>query len=175
MASISTKTGDMGTTSLLFNKRVSKADPRVRFYGALDEAAAHITAARALVTPEDAAVLRTVQERLVYATAEAATAPEHIEALKSSYEVVSETDSQFLEKLIHELEAKGMKFKGWVEDLQPGYVNLELARTVIRRAETQAVELMEKEELRAELLAYLNRLSDFLWIFARKPGIDESS
>jgi len=172
--SISTKTGDDGTTSLLFGKRVSKASPRVRFYGALDELSACITAGRSHITnAADRDKLRAVQERLVQATAEAATPPENLEAFLSSFKPIGDEDLVFLEAEIHRMEADGVKFNGWVEDLQPGYAQLDLARTICRRAESIAFELAQTETIRIELLTYLNRLSDFLWIFAR-AGRSES-
>lgn len=170
MASISTGKGDAGETSLLFGQRVSKAALRVRFYGAMDEVAVHLTAARAVLPGPDSLLVREVQERFVYACSEAATPPDRFEDFARKFPSIGPEDCARLETEITALEEAGISFGGWVEDIDPRYVHLELARAVMRRAESLGVELSQKEKVRPELLAYLNRLSDFFWILARKPS-----
>jgi len=170
--SIVTKTGDQGTTGLMYNRRVSKCHPRVESYGAVDELNGAIGLARA--TAEHDFVrdnLFSIQKDLVILMGELATMAEDLPRyLKDGYSLVTAEMTARLEKLIREIEAQKITYKGWAT---PGAslhsAALDLARTTCRRAERRACALQEAAELRnPEILIYLNRLSDLLWLFARR-------
>jgi cob(I)alamin adenosyltransferase len=169
--SIVTKRGDRGTTALMYNRQVSKCHPRVEAYGAVDELNAAIGLARA-ATPHNLLRqnLASIQADLVLLMGELATAPEDLPRyVKDGHSLVTPAMTATLEKWIAELEAAKVSGKGWA---MPGAntesAALDLARTVCRRAERRACALQEAGELRnAEIVVYLNRLSDLLWVLAR--------
>jgi cob(I)alamin adenosyltransferase len=169
--SIATKTGDQGTTALMYNRRVPKDDPRVEAYGSVDELNAAIGLARA--TADDQFVrqsLLDVQKDLVVLMGELATSPEDLERyLKDGFSQLSPQHTAKLDKLIAELESRNISFRGWAT---PGAsvhsAALDLGRTVCRRAERRVCSLQRDGSLRnAEMVVYLNRLSDLLWLLAR--------
>ena len=169
--SIITKTGDKGTTGLMYNRRVSKCNPRVEAYGVVDELNAALGMARA--TAEDDFVtqnLLAIQKELVILMGELATTPEDLERyVKDGYTVVTPEMTARLEKLAKEIEGQNITFHGWAT---PGgnlaSAALDVARTICRRAERHVCGLEETRQLHnAELLIYLNRLSDLLWLLAR--------
>ena len=169
--SIATKTGDNGTTALMFNRRVSKTHPRVEAYGSVDEANTAIGMARA--TAEHDFVrdnLLAVQKDLIILMGELATLPDDLPRyLKDGYTRVTPEMTVKLDQLIKQIEAQNVSFKGWAT---PGAtVNaaaLDVARTTCRRAERRICALQEADQLpNPEILVYLNRLSDALWLLAR--------
>src|SRR6267378_2790764 len=169
--SIVTKTGDQGTTGLMYNRRVSKCHPRVEAYGAVDELNASIGLARA--TAEHDFVrdnLLIIQKDLVIVMGELATEVEDLSRyVKDGYSLVTTGMTLKLEEIVKEIEAQGISFKGWAT---PGAnmhsAALDMARTIARRAERRACALQETDQLRnPEIIVYLNRLSDLLWLFAR--------
>ena len=169
--SIVTKTGDSGATGLMYNRRVSKCHPRVEAYGAVDEINAAIGMARA--TAEQDFVrdnLLAIQKDLVVLMGELATLPDDLPRyVKDGFKLVAPGMTGTLEKIIKEIEAQKIAYKGWAT---PGAtVNsgaLDVARTVCRRAERRVCALQEAGQLQnAEIVIYLNRLSDMLWLFAR--------
>jgi cob(I)alamin adenosyltransferase len=169
--SIATKTGDSGTTGLMYNRRVSKCHPRVEAYGTVDELNAAIGMARA--TAEHDFVrdqLLAIQKDLVILMGELATSVDDLPRyVKDGYSLVTSNLTTKLDLLIQEIEAQNITYKGWAT---PGTtVNsaaLDLARTIGRRAERRACALHESGQLQnAEIIIYLNRLSDLLWLFAR--------
>jgi cob(I)alamin adenosyltransferase len=169
--SIVTKTGDQGTTGLMYNRRVSKCHPRVEAYGAVDEINAAIGMARA--TAEKDFVrdnLLMIQKDLVVLMGELATLPEDLPRyVKDGFLLVTPELTAKLEKVVAEIEAQKIAYKGWAT---PGATvhsaALDVARTVCRRAERRVCVLEEAKQLHnAEIIIYLNRLSDLLWLFAR--------
>jgi cob(I)alamin adenosyltransferase len=169
--SIVTKTGDQGTTGLMFNRRVSKCHPRVQAYGTVDELNAAIGLARATATEKFLGEnLEMIQKDLVALMGELATLPEDLERyVKDGYAVLTGKMTERLEGLVKEIEAQKISFKGWAT---PGgsvhSAALDVARTVCRRAERDVCALKETGQLaNDEILIYLNRLSDLLWLFAR--------
>jgi len=169
--SIITKTGDNGTTGLMYNRRVSKSHPRVEAYGAVDELNAAIGLARA--TAEDEFIKETllsVQKDLVMLMGELATAHEDLDRYrKEGYKIVTSQMTSRLEQIAAELEAQSISFHGWATPgANPSSGTLDLARTVGRRAERRTCALLESRELNnCEIVTYLNRLSDLLWLLAR--------
>lgn len=169
--SIATRTGDSGTTGLMYNRRVPKSHPRVEAYGAVDETNSAMGMARATAT--DAFVsanLLAIQKDLVTIMGELATAKEDIERYtKDGYPRVTQELTAKLDALVKTIEDQSVTFKGWAT---PGMtVNsaaLDVARTACRRAERRVFALHEAGEIRNdEILVFLNRLSDLLWLFAR--------
>ena len=170
--SIVTKTGDYGTTALMFNRRVSKCDARVEAYGTVDELNAALGLARASVP--DAVLseqLQSIQQDLILLMGELATAPEDLPRLaQSGLRQTSPTMTARLDGWVREVEAKQISFSGWAlpGGNLPGAA-LDLARTVCRRAERRVCALHEAKQLaNPEAIVYLNRLSDLLWLFARQ-------
>jgi cob(I)alamin adenosyltransferase len=169
--SIATRTGDAGTTGLMYNRRVSKSDPRVDAYGSVDELNAALGLARANTDREDAREqLQTVQNDLIPLMGELATLAEDLERyVRDGYSRINPEATVKLDRWIAEIEAQNISFRGWAT---PGSSRasaaVDLARTVCRRAERQVCALQENGQLRnPEILVYLNRLSDWLWLLAR--------
>ena len=173
MASITSRKGDRGTTSLAGGKRVPKNHPRVCAYGEVDELSALLTAARASVSGEDAATLKDIQGRLLKLTAELACPPEEAEAFFAKRPRLDAGDLAALDEDAARLEAMGVSFRDWLEPIARDYALIEVARAVCRRAERSAWTLAEKEAVRPELMQFLNRLSDVLWLLARKPDAEQ--
>jgi cob(I)alamin adenosyltransferase len=170
--SIVTKTGDKGTTGLMFNRRVSKCHPRVEAYGCVDELNAALGVARAAATDDFVtANLPVIQKDLVLLMGELATAVDDLPRyVKDGYSLVSPQLTAKLDQLVKELEAQKISFKGWAT---PGAnvssAALDMARTVCRRAERRVCKLHEAAQLQnAEIIVYLNRLADLLWLLARR-------
>ena len=169
--SIVTKTGDDGTTALMYGRRVPKTHPRVEAYGCVDELNAALGHARA--TAKDQWVrdnLLPIQKDLVTLMGELALLPEDLPRYtKDGYPLFTADLVMKLDDLAKTIEAQKIHFKGWAT---PGAtVNsaaLDLARTTCRRAERRVCAL-EQAGARAkqEIVVYLNRLSDVLWLLAR--------
>ena len=169
--SIVTKTGDSGTTALMYGRRIPKNHPRVEAYGAVDELNAAMGLARALATEDfiQQNVLA-IQKDLVGLMGELSVWPEDMPRyVKDGYPTVTARMTGNLEKLVREIESQNISFKGWAT---PGHsansAALDVSRTVCRRAERRVCALKERvEPLNPEIVIYLNRLSDLLWLFAR--------
>ena len=167
MARIYTRTGDKGETSLFGGARVSKDDPRIRAYGAVDELSAFVGYARQSVADTELAeLLADVQNNLFDMGADLATPPDS--KLREALPMLSEDDSKKLEGWIDDYDAKLPPLNSFI---LPGgteaAARLHLCRTVCRRAEIALVALRGRETLRQENLVYLNRLSDLLFVLAR--------
>lgn len=170
--SIVTKTGDDGGTALMYGRRVPKNHPRVETYGTVDELNAALGLARATtdknVIHEN---LLAIQKDLVVLMGELAVMPEDLlRYAKDGYSVVTPALTVKLDALVREIEAQAVSLKGWAT---PGATlnsaALDMARTVCRRAERHACALKEAGELKnTEIVIYLNRLSDLLWLMARQ-------
>jgi cob(I)alamin adenosyltransferase len=167
---IYTRTGDDGTTGLFGGSRRSKADLRVEAYGTVDEANASIGVARAAGLPPDMdAVLATVQSELFTLGAELGCTPGTETKLKMA--LLDGAASERLERAIDAAEAGLPPLKTFV--LPAGTVAaaaLHVARCVVRRAERRVVATGGEAPVRAELVVYLNRLSDLLFTFARRAN-----
>ena len=169
--SIATRTGDRGTTGLMYNRRVSKCHPRVAAYGTVDELNSAIGMARAL-TPHRwlGDNLLPIQKDLVTVMGELATAVDDLERYaRDGFPLVAPELTKRLDNLVAEIEAQKIAFKGWATPgATPDAAALDLARTIARRAERHVCALQETDELRnPEIIVYLNRLSDLLWLMAR--------
>jgi len=169
--SIATKTGDSGMTGLMYNRRVSKCHPRVKAYGSVDELNAALGLARA--TSEHDFVTKNLlltQKDLVILMGELATLSEDRERyVKDGYSLVNPEMTARLDQWVKSIEGQNVSFKGWAT---PGATlnsaALDVARTVCRRAERHVCALQEAGQLQnAEIIVYLNRLSDALWLLGR--------
>jgi cob(I)alamin adenosyltransferase len=173
-----TKTGDTGTTSLFGGTRVPKHHIRIESYGTVDELNSHI----GLIRDQDINVLYKnvlieVQDRLFTVGAILATPPEK-EVLKNGQKRLQnlgilETDIEFLENEIDSMEDSLPPMTHFV--LPGGHTTVSychIARCVCRRAERLAVHLHEIEPTDELVIKYLNRLSDYLFVLARKLSHD---
>lgn len=167
MAKVTIGTGDTGYTSLLGDTRVPKYDPRPDTYGTVDEATSALGLARALTQDSHARELILSMQRDLYVLmAELATPPENLDA------VGMRITSQHVQRLEHEEQALQREIHIPERFVIPGDTvdgaTLDLARTVIRRAERMTAKLLHDHVTEnAEVVRYLNRLSDVVFILAR--------
>jgi len=175
---IYTRKGDDGTTSLWYGGRVAKNDARTEAYGSIDEAGAALGVARSLCGPDDgelAADILRVQGELFVAGAELATAPDAEGRLQEGISRIDDGMVEALEPVID-------RYMDRV-DLPPKFVitggttlsaQLDVARTVIRRAERRVVALRDGGELASDaVLRYLNRASDLAFAMARFADVPD--
>ena len=168
---IYTRTGDKGRTRLATGESVSKTDRRVEAYGAVDETNACLGLARlhtAAADPDLDAMLGRIQNELFDLGADLATPPKPDEAEGQALRIL---DSQ-VERLEAEIDALNTQLTALTSFILPGgtpaAAALHMARTVCRRAEREAVRLIETGAPVSEpAMGYLNRLSDFLFVAAR--------
>lgn len=175
--SIATKGGDTGQTSLVGGTRVSKGDMRVEAYGTIDELNSMMGFARSICEDVEVRDLTKAIQRELFAVGSAiAAAPDR----KKGAAPVTDDMVEALTAQVHRIEA----IEGILADWSlPGEhavaAAFEVARTICRRAERQVVRLVETEhEVDPQAIAYLNRLSDLLWLFGRllelRAGVDAS-
>lgn len=177
MVKIYTKKGDDGTTGLWYGGRVEKSGLRTDAYGTLDEACAALGVARALCDrsqEELASDIISLQNELFVAGAELATAPEAADRLEDG---ISRITAAMVDALDPEID----KYMARV-DLPPKFVipggnqlsaQLDVARTIVRRAERAVVRIKLADELAStEILRFLNRASDLVFAMARYADVD---
>ena len=173
-----TKTGDTGTTALFGGTRVSKHHIRIESYGTVDELNSHIGLIRDQeMNSHYKEVLIEVQDRLFTVGAILATPPEK-ETLKSGEKRLQnlgilESDIEFLENEIDKMEESLPPMTHFV--LPGGHTTVSychIARCVCRRAERLSVHLNDIEPTDELVIKYLNRLSDYLFVLARKLSLD---
>jgi cob(I)alamin adenosyltransferase len=169
-----TKTGDGGTTSLVGGKRVKKCDPRVESYGTVDELNSHVGLLAEYARPvseEIYAQLKAVQDDLFSIQTLLATEDE---ALYAKMPQIGDDDIKRLEGWIDAADATLPKLRSFVT--AGGSVagaQAHVARCVCRRAERRVVELTDFCQVAHELMRYLNRLSDYLFVISRKLVVSE--
>jgi cob(I)alamin adenosyltransferase len=174
---IYTRKGDAGTTGLLYGgERVSKSDLRTDAYGTVDEAVSALGLARALIGAATdrtearlAELVLRLQRELFVVGAELATHTENRGRLADAVSRVTSGMTVALEREIDELELLVEQPKEFVVPGESGIgAALDLARTTVRRAERRAVAVAEGGGLaESQVLAYLNRLADLLFVMAR--------
>ncbi|MGH2748104.1 MAG: cob(I)yrinic acid a,c-diamide adenosyltransferase [Actinomycetota bacterium] len=167
---IYTRKGDEGTTGLLYGGRVPKDDDRTEVYGTLDETVSALGVARAagLVTRVEDIVVR-IQREMFVAGAQLATAAENQAKLEDGVSKVTQAMTKQAEEDIDALtEEHPLPAEFVLPGETPGSAGLDLARSTVRRAERLAVK-MNRSGLVAdsEVLKYLNRVSDLLFVLAR--------
>lgn len=168
-----TKKGDSGETGLYGGSRISKNDIKVDTYGNIDESAAFIGAARALVkNKEIKEILYKIQEKFLVVGAHLASDKNGILKLKEKIEI---SDIENLEKIIDEYSKNLLPLYKFIipgENIESAA--LHVARTVVRRSERKIVALKESEEVAPEILKYINRVSDVLFVLARAVEDEEA-
>lgn len=180
MVKIYTKKGDDGTTGLWYGGRVEKSGLRTEAYGTLDEACSALGIARALCDSDHerlASDILALQNELFVAGAELATAPDAAERLEDGISRITPDMTDALDAVIDRYMAQ--------VDLPPKFVipggnlisaQLDLARTVVRRAERRVVTIQLAGELAStEILRFLNRASDLCFAMARAADVGEPS
>ena len=168
---IYTRRGDQGQTSLFSGERVDKDSPRVTTYGALDELNSVLGIALSFCRNQNVTdILRSLQHKLFEAGADLATTGN-----KRQVDRIKKADWQHLETLIDELQTQIPPLKKFIlPGGSPGAALIHLARAVCRRAEQLLVGLTKNEhDVNPEILIYLNRLSDLLFVLARFENILE--
>jgi cob(I)alamin adenosyltransferase len=173
--SIATTRGDSGQTGLAGGIRVSKADLRVETYGSIDELNTFLGFARSICqNKEIAAWTEEIQRTLFRVGSALATPPES----QKKPPVITAEDVDHLTTLVHQIEATEGILSDWsLPGAHTESAAYEIARTVCRRAERNVVRFVESgASVPAEVIAYLNRLSDVIWLFGRlievNAGID---
>ncbi len=170
MPRIYTRTGDDGTTGLLYGGRISKADLATEAYGTTDEAVAVLGLARSLSDDDTLREnLLALQRELFVVGADLATNPHERAKLTEEVSLVTERMVKRLEHRIDELVAqRPLPDTFIVPGANPSSAALDVARGVIRRAERRVVELERAErEVNPYVQPYLNRLSDLIFVLAR--------
>jgi len=164
--SIATQRGDGGQTGLAGGIRVSKANLRVEAYGSVDELNAHLGFARSICQNKEIATWTEEIQRTLFRVGSALATPSES---KKKQPKLSTEDVDKLTDLVHKIEATEGILADW--SLPGGHTEsaaYEIARTVCRRAERTAVRFVESGgAVQPEVLAYLNRLSDVIWLFGR--------
>lgn len=163
---IYTKTGDAGDTSLYGGERISKDSDRIVAYGTVDELNASCGSALALECPEPVAgMLRRIQSELFILGADLAT-PLHRDVKR-----IPRLSAEHVERLERDIDTLELHLPRLTAFIVPGGsaagAQLHMCRTVCRRAERAVVTLASKEEIGPVPVAYLNRLSDCLFVMAR--------
>lgn len=165
--SIATKRGDGGTTGLPGGVRVSKTHARVECYGTVDELISQMGFARAITHDDEIRTLaKQIQKELFKVGSAIGTAPE---SRKPAPEITAEMVDA-LETHVHRIEAMPGILGDWsIPGETAESAAMDVARTGCRRAERLAVRLFEDGQVtNPHILAYLNRLSDLLWLFGRQ-------
>ncbi|MBS3810432.1 MAG: cob(I)yrinic acid a,c-diamide adenosyltransferase [Halanaerobiales bacterium] len=162
---IYTRSGDKGKTSLYDNSRVLKDSVRVESYGTVDELNSYLGYARSLIEQKDVCkIIKDIQIELFNVAGELAT-PDSKDYPKK----VAQENIKQLEDIIDSF-IEGMGEKQFNKFIVPGSNRsssaLHVARTICRRAERRVISLANKEEIRGEIIRYINRLSDLIYILA---------
>jgi len=168
-----TKTGDKGTTGLIGGTRVKKSDLRLETYGTVDELNSYIGLIRSHdIDPHTQDILLKIQHRLFTVGGRLATDDRKLK--KASSLAVNEDDISLLEQEIDNMEENLPKQTHFVlpgGDKCNAYCHV--ARTVCRRAERRIIELNEDLDIDTNIMKYINRLSDYLFVLSRKVIIDQ--
>jgi cob(I)alamin adenosyltransferase len=165
--SIATKHGDKGQTGLAGGIRISKADLRVEAYGTVDELNTVLGFARSICKDEQIAQWTLEIQKTLFRVGSALATPAES---KKQPPVISAEDVEMLTQLVYQIEGTEGILSDWsIPGAHPESAAYEMGRTVCRRAERAAVRLVESGvEVQPEALAYLNRLSDLVWLFGRR-------
>jgi cob(I)alamin adenosyltransferase len=165
-----TKTGDTGETGLLYGGRVSKADPRVEAYGTVDETVSAMGLARALCRDEKVrALLADLQRELFTVAAELATDAGGYDRFTTHFKPVTPEMTERLERALDDMmEEVALPPSFVIPGASPASAAMDVARTIARRAERRVVDLNNLGLLvNPEVLRYVNRLADLLFMLAR--------
>jgi len=169
---IYTKTGDKGLTSLIGGTRVPKYHLRIESYGTVDELNSYIGIIRDQdIAPHDSDLLKQIQDRLFTIGSSLASDPER------SKMVIPDLNEADIDLLEREMDAMNEQLPELRHFILPGGNNAisfcHIARCVCRRAERLAVHLATESSVDEKVIVYLNRLSDYLFVLARKIGNEQ--
>ena len=170
---IYTKTGDKGTTSLVGGTRVPKTHIRLEAYGTVDELNSNLGLLITYLSDEqDRLFLQQVQDKLFVVGSHLATDQE-----KTRLNAISIITPALIEAVESEIDRLDNRLPPLSSFILPGGSRgaavCHVCRTVCRRAERRILALSEQVEVSSELLAYVNRLSDYLFVLSRKINYDE--
>ena len=170
---IYTKTGDRGTTSLVGGTRVSKIHDRLEAYGTVDELNSFLGLLVTYLSDEqDRVFVQQIQDTLFVVGSYLAT-----DQSKMQLKQASVVTSERVEAMEHEIDRLDSQLPPLTAFVLPGGSRgaavCHVCRTVCRRAERRILTLGEQVEIASELLAYVNRLSDYLFVLSRKINLDE--
>ena len=173
MARLYTKNGDKGETFLLFGKKVSKLDARVECYGAIDECISNLGVAYSLSSEnkdkEISEIIIKLQRKLFIISSEIACPTEKYDELKKKYNYLTEEMILEIEQIIDKYQSITPKINYFVlpgGSLLSSFIDI--ARTSCRKSERLCVKVKDLKLLNNKnILIYLNRLSDLLFIIAR--------
>ncbi|HTE30559.1 MAG TPA: cob(I)yrinic acid a,c-diamide adenosyltransferase [Chryseolinea sp.] len=174
---IYTKTGDQGYTSLFGGTRLSKAAVRIESYGTVDELNSFLGLVRDLdVNATRKEILIGIQEKLFTIGAVLASEPGNV---KVKIPQLFDADTEFIEKEIDRMEASLPPLRSFIlPGGHPAISHCHIARTVCRRAERLVILLSEQESVDPQVIKYLNRLSDYLFVLSRtvtqELGVEET-
>ena len=170
---IYTKTGDKGTTSLVGGTRVPKTHIRLEAYGTVDELNSNLgLLITYLLDGKDKDFLQQVQDRLFAVGSHLDTDREKMELKEAS--IISPEQVEMVEREIDRLDTLLPPLSAFIlPGGSRGAAVCHVCRTVCRRAERRILALAEQVEIASELLAYVNRLSDYLFVLSRKMNQDD--
>ena len=163
-----TRSGDMGKTSLVGGQRVSKASARLEAYGTVDELSSHLGLLAAMLTDRsDKEMIIRIQNCLFNVCTNLATDQEQTELYPSAY--LPDGEIELVEQKVDDImnllpERQGFILPGGTKEAAQAHV----CRTVCRRAERRIVALSEVAKITPSVLQYVNRLSDYLFVLAKK-------
>lgn len=168
---IYTKTGDKGNTSLIGGKRVPKHNMRIEAYGTVDELISWVGLLRDCeIDKTSKASLAEIQERLM--TAASFLATDSLDIMNNLPQLFEE-DIEFLEKEIDNMEKNLEPLQAFILPGGHKYVSYcHITRTICRRAERLSIKLSIKDRVNPQVIRYLNRLSDYLFVLSRKLSKD---
>ena len=163
--SIATKQGDSGQTGLAGGARISKGDLRVEAFGSVDELNTALGFARSICTDQQVRDWTEDIQRTLFSVGGALSSPPE----SKHAPVITGEQVEHLTALVHQIEAMDGILSDWsIPGAHPESAAYEVARTTCRRAERNVVRLMEDGvAVQPSVLAYLNRLSDLIWLFGR--------
>ncbi|RLD51291.1 MAG: cob(I)yrinic acid a,c-diamide adenosyltransferase [Bacteroidetes bacterium] len=172
---IYTKTGDKGQTSLIGGTRVPKCHPRIEAYGTVDELKSYIGLVRDQdISEELKALLIEVQDRLF--TIESQLAHDPDTQLSRPLPEIAETDILRLESAIDQMNEELEPLSNFIlPGGHPAVSHCHIARCICRRAERITIRLSEIHPVTSLNIKYLNRLSDYLFVLARKVAKDHDA
>lgn len=160
VSKVYTRTGDTGNTGLADGSRVPKDSLRIEVLGDLDETNAHLGLVLSQALPEPVRADLTVVQHALFDLGGELCLPGHV--------AIAETDVRWLEQRLDHYNAGLPPLKEFVlPGGEPAAAHCHMARTVCRRTERALVALSRDEQVRAPAIAFVNRLSDFLFVLAR--------
>ena len=175
---IYTRAGDKGKTGLLSGERVDKADARVEAYGTVDELGATLGVAKVHASSRIAEYIHNIQKKLFLINAELATNPDSLDEDDPlrNLEGITADDVEFLEKIADDLSEELPLLTNFViPGGRKASAFLHVSRTVCRRAERRIVHFASSHPVNKELIRYINRLSDLLFVMSRYENLEKGN